>query len=197
MRKLERHYSALGTFCMVLLRRLRGAIDERLQEERAEFRSNRSCSEQIFCLRNVIEQCIEYRHALCVNFIDFKKAFDSRILMVYPQNQRCILTPVLFNIALDFVMRKAIKSGEAGISWNNHGRLTDLDYADDIALLAESDSRLREATSSFNREATKIGLRISAGKSKVMKIGIEHTPININVGTTHRRTLLSSPIWGV
>ncbi|EYC04191.1 hypothetical protein Y032_0089g2273 [Ancylostoma ceylanicum] len=81
-------------------------------------------------------------------------------------------------------MRKAIKSGEAGVSWNNHGRLTDLDYADDIALLAESDSKLQEATSSLNQEATKVGLRISAEKSKVMKIGIEHTPININVGTT-------------
>ncbi|EPB69589.1 reverse transcriptase [Ancylostoma ceylanicum] len=98
--------------------------------------------------------------------------------------QGCILSPVLFNTALDFVMRKAIKSGEAGVSWNNHGRLTDLDYADDIALLAESDSKLQEATSSLNQEATKVGLRISAEKSKVMKIGIEHTPININVGTT-------------
>ncbi|EYC26244.1 hypothetical protein Y032_0010g1038 [Ancylostoma ceylanicum] len=87
------------------------------------------------------------------------------------------------NIALDFVMRKAIKSGEAGISWDNHDRLTDLDYADDIAILAESDSRLQEATSSLNQEATKIGLRISAEKQKVMKIGIEHTPTNINVGT--------------
>ncbi|EPB72024.1 hypothetical protein ANCCEY_08875 [Ancylostoma ceylanicum] len=70
------------------------------------------------------------------------------------------------------------------MSSDNHGRLMDLDYADDIALLAESDSRLQEATSSLNQEATKIGLRISAEKSKVMKIGIEHTPININVGTT-------------
>ncbi|EPB80043.1 hypothetical protein ANCCEY_00866 [Ancylostoma ceylanicum] len=77
-----------------------------------------------------------------------------------------------------------MKSGEAGISWDNHGHLTDLDYADDIALLAESDSRLEEATSSLTQEATKIGLRISAEKSKVVKIGVEHTPININVETT-------------
>ncbi|EPB78805.1 hypothetical protein ANCCEY_02084 [Ancylostoma ceylanicum] len=81
-------------------------------------------------------------------------------------------------------MRKAIKPGEAGISWDGHGRLTDLDYVDEIALLAESDRRLQEATSRLNQEATKIGLRMSAEKSKVMKIGIEHTPINISVGTT-------------
>ncbi|EYC22100.1 hypothetical protein Y032_0018g3712 [Ancylostoma ceylanicum] len=210
---------------MVLLRRLRGAIDERLREEQAGFRSSRSCSEQIFCLHNIIEQCIEYRHPLCVNFIDFRKAVDNihreslwAILRMHgiPQafgdvfrslylnscrsvktntghygffeitmgmRQGCILSLVLFNIALDFVMGKAMKPGEAGISWDNHGRLTDLDYADDVALLAESDSRLQEATSSLNQEATKMVLRISAEKSKVIKIGIEHTPININVGT--------------
>ncbi|EYC14231.1 hypothetical protein Y032_0041g416 [Ancylostoma ceylanicum] len=77
-----------------------------------------------------------------------------------------------------------MKPGKAGIRRDNHGCLTDLDYADDVALLAKSDSNVQEATSSLNQEATRIGLRISAEKSKVMKIGIEHTPINIDVGTT-------------
>ncbi|EPB73255.1 hypothetical protein ANCCEY_07650 [Ancylostoma ceylanicum] len=182
---------------MALLRCLRGAIDERLREQQAGFRNNKSFSEQIFSLRNIIEQCIEYRHSLCVNFIDFRKAFDSihrkslwAILRMYgiPQafvdvfkslnnnscccvrtntghtgffeistevRQGCILSPVLFNIALDFVMRKAVEPGEAGISWDNHGRLTDLDYADDIAFLAESNSRLQETTTCLNQQATK------------------------------------------
>ncbi|EPB65280.1 hypothetical protein ANCCEY_15657, partial [Ancylostoma ceylanicum] len=81
-------------------------------------------------------------------------------------------------------MRKAMKPEEAEISWDNHVHLTDLDYADDIALLAESDSSFQKATLSPNQEATKIGLRISVEKSKVMKLGIKHIPININVGTT-------------
>lgn len=32
---------------------------------------------QIFTLPNIIEQCVEYRHAIYINVIDFKKAFDS------------------------------------------------------------------------------------------------------------------------
>ncbi|KIH59371.1 hypothetical protein ANCDUO_10397 [Ancylostoma duodenale] len=79
-------------------------------------------------------------------------------------------------------MRKAMKLSESGVGWNNEGRLTDLDYADDNALLAESDNKLQEATTSLNREAKKVGLRISSEKSKVMKIGTTQAPINIDVG---------------
>ncbi|XGW34042.1 hypothetical protein V3C99_018085, partial [Haemonchus contortus] len=65
------------TFCIVLLRRICTAIDGRLREEQAGFRSGRSCSEQIFTLRNIIEQCVEYCQPLVINFVDFKKASDS------------------------------------------------------------------------------------------------------------------------
>ncbi|KIH59884.1 hypothetical protein ANCDUO_09874 [Ancylostoma duodenale] len=99
--------------------------------------------------------------------------------------QGCILSAILFNIALDYVMRKAMKFNGSGIGWNNEGRLTASDYADDIALLAESNGKLQEATTSLNREAKKIGLRISSEKSKVMKIGTAHAPINIDVGDFH------------
>ena len=35
------------------------------------------CNEQIFTLRNILEQCKEFQKSLVINFIDFKKAFDS------------------------------------------------------------------------------------------------------------------------
>ncbi|KIH60402.1 hypothetical protein ANCDUO_09349 [Ancylostoma duodenale] len=42
--------------------------------------------------------------------------------------------------------------------------------------------KVTEATTSLNREAKKIGLRITSEKSKVVKIGTTHAPINIDVG---------------
>ena len=33
--------------------------------------------DQIFELRNIIEQCLEWKTPLFINFIDFRKAFDS------------------------------------------------------------------------------------------------------------------------
>ena len=64
-------------FCSVLLQRLKEEVDNILREEQAGFRKGRSCSEQIFSLRNIIEQCQELQTPLMINLIDFKKAFDS------------------------------------------------------------------------------------------------------------------------
>ena len=33
--------------------------------------------DQIFALRNIIEQCLEWNTPLFINFVDFRKAFDS------------------------------------------------------------------------------------------------------------------------
>ena len=64
-------------FCSVLLNRLREHVDSRLREEQVGVRKGRSCSEQIFTLSTIIEQSLEYQTPLIINFIDFKKAFDS------------------------------------------------------------------------------------------------------------------------
>ena len=46
---------------IALLERLKDAADERLREQQAGFRKSRSCCEQIFTLRNIIEQCVEFQ----------------------------------------------------------------------------------------------------------------------------------------
>ena len=63
--------------CSVMLQRLQDMIDDRLREEQSGFRKGRSCCEQMFTLRNIIEQCVEFQKPLHINFIDFKTAFDS------------------------------------------------------------------------------------------------------------------------
>lgn len=61
----------------LLLNKLRVAMDAVLREEQAAFRNNRSCTEQIFTLRKIIEQRVEHQNPLFLNFIEFKKAFDG------------------------------------------------------------------------------------------------------------------------
>ena len=64
-------------FNRIILNRLKDAVDETLRDQQAGFRKDRSCTDQIATLRIIIEQSIEWRSALYVNFIDFEKAFDS------------------------------------------------------------------------------------------------------------------------
>ena len=48
--------------------------------------------------------------------------------------QACILSPFLFLIVIDFLMRKTGDGQDYGITWGT-GKLADLDFADDIALV--------------------------------------------------------------
>ena len=61
----------------IIIDRIQWGVDEALRKEQAGFRRNRSTVEQIFVLRNIMEQVNEWRATLYTHFIDFEKAFDS------------------------------------------------------------------------------------------------------------------------
>ena len=61
----------------IIIKRISNTVDEHLRKEQAGFRPGRGCSNQIFILKNIIEQCNEWNTSLYINFIDFEKAFDS------------------------------------------------------------------------------------------------------------------------
>ena len=64
----------------IVIDRIRTGVESNLRKEQAGFRSGRGTTEQIFILRNIIEQSTEWQSSLYflyVNFIDFEKTFDS------------------------------------------------------------------------------------------------------------------------
>ena len=61
-------------FCRMILERIKRGIDKKLQKEQPGFWPKRSTTEQIFILRNILEQANEWRTGL---YMDFQKAFDS------------------------------------------------------------------------------------------------------------------------
>ena len=61
----------------IVIDRIRIGVESKLRREQAGFRPGRGTTDQIFILRNIIEQSIEWQSSLYVNFIDFEKAFDS------------------------------------------------------------------------------------------------------------------------
>ncbi|PIO57201.1 hypothetical protein TELCIR_21395, partial [Teladorsagia circumcincta] len=110
--------------------------------------------------------------------------------------QACILSPLLFNICLDFIMRKAVGQTRTGISWDDQERHKDLDFAGDNALIEEKANKLQEATTKLSNEADLIGLRIGAKKSKVTSIGSYNTQMVTNVDAKQLETVNRSAYLG-
>jgi sorting nexin-29 len=61
----------------ILLSRLDPYIDEIIGDHQCGFRCNRSITDQIFCICQILETKWEYNETVYQLFIDFKKAYDS------------------------------------------------------------------------------------------------------------------------
>ncbi|BHF70479.1 hypothetical protein SprV_0301353000 [Sparganum proliferum] len=96
--------------------------------------------------------------------------------------QGCILSPILFNYAIDWILGRALRESD-GVEFAPGHRLNDLDYADDIALLASSFGDLQSMVSRVNEVAKSFGLSINTGKTKVFSSCIpdqEKAPLGID-----------------
>ena len=87
-----------------------------------------------------------------------------------------MLAPYLFIICLDYVLRTSIdKIRENGFELTKKKSrrhpaktITDADYADDIALLANTPNQVETLLHSLERAATGVGLHVNAHKTKCM-----------------------------
>ena len=94
--------------------------------------------------------------------------------------QGCLLSPFLFLLAVDWIMRKATEGKRNGIQWTLFEQLDDLDFADDISLLSHNHHQVQEKTTSVETTALQTGLRISIKKTKVLRANTPNqTPVEI------------------
>ena len=75
--------------------------------------------------------------------------------------QGCILSPCLFNLYAEYIMRNA-GLDEAQASIKVAGRnINNLRYADDTTLMAESEQELKSLLMEVKEESVKVGLKLN------------------------------------
>ena len=81
--------------------------------------------------------------------------------------QGCILSPCLFNLRAEYIMRNAkLDEAEAGIKIAERN-INNLRYADDTTLTAESEE-LKSVLMKVKEKSKKVGLNLNIQKNKIM-----------------------------
>ena len=69
--------SCLKNFCKQYPNRIQGPLERILKKNQAGFHKGRATTDQILVLRHLVEEAQEWQKSLLLDFIVFKKAFDS------------------------------------------------------------------------------------------------------------------------
>ena len=86
-------------------------------------------------------------------------------------HQGCILSPCLFNLYAEYIMRNAgLEEAQAGIKIAGR-HINKLRYIDDTSLMAESEEELKSLLVKVKEESEKVGLKLNIQKTKIMASG--------------------------
>ena len=85
--------------------------------------------------------------------------------------QGCILSPSLFNLYAEYIMRNAgLEGTQAGIKIAGRN-INNLRYADGTTFMAESEEELKSLLMKVKVESKKVGLKLNIQKTKIMASG--------------------------
>ncbi len=100
----------------------------------------------------------------CVRFkSDTSEEFNIRTGV----RQGDVASPILFNAVIDSIMRRAVKNKQ-GVKYGIDGYATDLAFADDSAILADTDAEANDILNDISRFTDPFGLKINIDKTKVL-----------------------------
>ena len=85
--------------------------------------------------------------------------------------QGCILTPCLFNLYAEYIVQNAgLDEAQVGIKIAGRN-ISNLRYANDTTLMAESEEELKSLLMKVKEEREKVGLKLNIQKTKIMASG--------------------------
>ena len=108
-------------------------------------------------------------------------------------HQGCILSPCLFNLYAEYIMRNAgLEEAQAGIKIAR-SNISNLRYPDDTTFMAESEEELKSLLMKVKDESEKVGLKLNIQKTKIMASGPITSFIQGNSGNSVRLHFWGAP----
>ena len=80
--------------------------------------------------------------------------------------QGCVLAPILFSACMDWILGRMSERSSCGASFGNV-KFSDLDFADDAVIFAETPDIILGAIEVLNEELEPLGLQVSWVKTKI------------------------------
>ena len=112
--------------------------------------------------------------------------------------QGCTMSAMLFNMTINWVMKRTIEDQSQGIRWTLFSKLEDLDFADDVALVSHTHQHMQEKTTRLSTYVQEVGLKISQKKTEVMLLNVSNPkPVQVNredLPTTEEFTYLGNTV---
>lgn len=128
---------------------------------------------EILRLRGIVPKIIELIASLYTGTESAVRC-GGGISSFFPVNsgvrQGCVLVLTLFNTCMEWIMGRAVTQSQCGATLGDI-KVTDLDFADDVAILSDSLETLVAALDAFSKEGKPLGLKVSWTKTKIQDFG--------------------------
>ena len=162
----------------ILRNRIEPKIDNILRKNQNGFRRNRSTTSQILTIRRILEGVRAKNLQATWLFVDFTKTFDSihrgkmeQILLAHgiPKETVAAITILYRKIGnIDKIRENSFEVTKKRSRRYPEKTITDADYADEIAILANTPNQVKTLLHSLERAAAGIGLHVNAHKTEYM-----------------------------
>jgi hypothetical protein len=136
--------------------------------------------EDLKALRNTIK--IELIKIFYLEFnCSVGSSSDAYFLVKSGVRQGCVMSALLFTLAIDWVMKSTLSGDNTGIRWTLYQScVKDLDNADDLVFLSHLEKHMQSKTSKLQSNTEKIATKFNMKKTEVMSLNTKQTRIHLD-----------------
>lgn len=156
---------------------------------------------KILCHYGISQKLVYIIQSLYENFecqVIHRNQLTEPIAVNNEVKQGCILSPVLFSLEIDWIMKNITQGKKQRLQWRLPSILEDLDYADDLGLLSSRHQNIQQKTELLSATANKIGFQVNTKKTQVVRVKTTNSnPVLINsksIEDVEEFTFLSSKV---